>query len=94
MASTQTSVERATEPVAVPAQDQSPSTPMENGKSEVESAAQGMQGLGVSGESEFALHRACAEGRLEDVREILSRGTESLESLGESKELEDWYELI
>lgn len=44
---------------------------------------QGMKGLGVSEEAGSALHRACAEGRLDGVREALSRGVESLEVLGE-----------
>jgi hypothetical protein len=31
------------------------------------------------------LHRACAEGRLEDVRALLARGLQSLETLGECR---------
>lgn len=30
------------------------------------------------------LHRACAEGRLEDVRSVLGRGLDALETLGKS----------
>ncbi|WWD18421.1 hypothetical protein CI109_102871 [Kwoniella shandongensis] len=35
----------------------------------------------VSGKNESELHVACAEGKLEDVRAVLSRGLEGLESL-------------
>lgn len=31
---------------------------------------------------ELELHRACVEGKLEDVRAVLSRGLEQLETLG------------
>lgn len=32
---------------------------------------------------ELELHRACAEGKVEEVRAVLSRGLEQLETLGE-----------
>ena len=49
----------------------------------VATAEQGMQGMDLLAVGDSTLHRACAEGRLEDVREILTRSTEALESLGE-----------
>jgi hypothetical protein len=33
--------------------------------------------------ADFELHRACAEGNVEEVKQVLSRGLESLETLGE-----------
>ncbi|WVQ96730.1 hypothetical protein IAU59_003837 [Kwoniella sp. CBS 9459] len=39
-----------------------------------------MNGMGL-GQNEIELHVACAEGKLDDVRAILSRGLEGLESL-------------
>lgn len=57
----------------------------EDGQAEESTAVveEGIKGLTVSQEGEFALHHACAEGRMDDVREILSKGVEQLEALGE-----------
>ena len=57
-----------------------------NGHTEVDGLAQQVNGLSVSGapQPEYELHRACAEGSLDEVRAVLSRGLEQLEVMGES----------
>jgi hypothetical protein len=40
-------------------------------------------GLAIA-QPESELHRACGEGKIEEVRVILSRGIDNLEALGES----------
>ncbi|WVR06307.1 hypothetical protein IAU60_003337 [Kwoniella sp. DSM 27419] len=58
----------------------------ENGQGQVEQNGSGsglegqMNGMSL-GQNEVELHAACAEGRLDDVRAVLSRGLEALESL-------------
>ena len=50
----------------------------DEGLKEVE---QGMAGMTVQSENE--LHRLCAEGKLEELKAVLGRSLESLETLGE-----------
>jgi hypothetical protein len=45
---------------------------------------QQVAGMVIGAQSESDLHRPCAEGKLEEVRAVLSRGLENLEMLGES----------
>jgi hypothetical protein len=78
--------------VEVPPADVAAETPettaagKEDGVAAVEAGVAGLA-LGNAPQPQSELHRACAEGRLEDVRAVLGRGLDALESLGEFKPL-------
>lgn len=73
---------------------------VDESKSEMNGLEQQVEGLSTSNEhgevasdeeqqhsaasTDFELHRACAEGDIEGVKRVLSRGLEPLETLGES----------
>lgn len=70
-----------------PANAAAPETEAADLKSEAKSDANvaaveaGVAALSIP-QPQAELHRACAEGRLEDVRSILGRGLDALETLG------------
>jgi hypothetical protein len=67
-------------PVPTPA----PSEPVQNGDGVQDGGMEGLeQGVGALG-LEGGLHQACAEGKLEDVRSILTRSLDGLEIMGMS----------
>lgn len=71
-------------PTPAPAQpQQTESTEGQQAEQGVENGVEGLQNAVEGLSLGEGLHRACAEGKVEEVRAILSRSLEGLETLGE-----------
>lgn len=77
--------QQAQAPAAAAAPENEATDPKSEAKSDSDVAAveAGVAALSIP-QPQAELHRACADGKLEDVRSILGRGLDALETLGKS----------